>query len=265
MYGPTETTIWSTVYRVERSEPAIAIGRPISGTTVSVVDDGGNPLPVGCPGELVIGGAGVADGYWRRESLTREHFVDGALLWGNAAGRAYRTGDRVRWRADGQLRFEGRLDGQVKVRGVRLELGEVESALRAVPGVADAAAFVEDRVRGDVRLLAWLTLVAGETLDGATIRNAVKASLPATMVPAAVGVLPMLPRTPNGKLDRRALPPMTSSELATESAPASAMEATLASIVAAVLGVPRVGRRDDFFDLGGHSLAACLLYTSRRG
>ena len=256
LYGPTETTIWSAVHRVAGPEAAIAIGRPIAGTMVAVVDDGGHPGPVGCPGELGIGGAGVADGCWRRDALTQARFVDAAGWWGDATMRAYRTGDRVRWRADGQLRFDGRVDGQVKVRGVRLELGDVESALRAVPGVADAAAFVDDHGRGDVRLLAWVTPVAGRTLDGTAVRLAVKDTLPPAMLPAAVGVLPLLPRTPNGKLDRRALPAMVPDEPTVDAGPATDEEAEIASIVAGVLGVPRVGRRDDFFDLGGHSLAA---------
>ncbi|MER7003689.1 amino acid adenylation domain-containing protein [Dactylosporangium sp. NPDC000555] len=249
VYGPTETTIWSTYWPVPESPAAIAIGGPISGTRVYVVDDRMRPAPAGVPGELVIAGAGVALGYLRRPRLTADRFVPDP--WGPAGARMYRTGDRVRRRADGTLEFLGRLDTQVKLRGHRIELGEVESVLAGCPGVAAAVAAVRDDA-----LAAYVTARPGTDLDPAAIRDAARAKLPAYAVPSMVTVLDALPLTPNGKVDRAALPdprPYTAAEYVP---PRTAAETRVAAVFAEVFGAAEVGAHDDFFALGGHSLLA---------
>ncbi|MEZ0115426.1 amino acid adenylation domain-containing protein [Catenulispora sp. EB89] len=240
MYGPTETTIWSTVDRVRPGEP-VTIGRPIANTRCQVLDERGRPVPPGIPGELYLSGDGVANGYLDRPELTAQRFVAMA-----EEPVAYRTGDLVRYLPDGRLEYLERLDGQIKLNGYRIELGEVESALRRLPGVAAAVALV----RLD-RLIGYVTGDAG--LIAAELRAALRDSLPAYMVPAAVLVLPSLPQTPNGKIDRSALP---APELAgaTGTAPRTELERQVAEIWCEVLGLARVGTEDNFFDVGGDSL-----------
>ncbi|MGP3931708.1 amino acid adenylation domain-containing protein [Nonomuraea sp. KM88] len=236
MYGPTETTIWSTAWEVPESPGRISIGRPLANTTVQVLDRWGSPAPVGVPGELVIGGAGVALGYLRGPGEPPEPFEGGR----------YRTGDRVRWLGDGTLEFLGRDDGQVKVRGHRVEPGEIEATLLRHPRVREAAVVARDDV-----LVAYVAPGApGDLLDRAA------EWLPAYMVPSAVVALDALPLTPNGKVDRQALPAPSRPAAGRGRRPATARERQVARIFAEVLGTGDLGAGDDFFALGGHSLLA---------
>ncbi|MEU6231859.1 amino acid adenylation domain-containing protein [Kitasatospora sp. NPDC047058] len=249
MYGPTETTIWSTVDRVRAGEP-VTIGRPIGNTRCHVLDERGLPVPPGLPGELYLSGDGVADGYLGRAELTAERFVTAPAP---GAGRAYRTGDLVRHLPDGRLEYLERIDGQIKLNGYRIELGEVESALRRLPGVTAAVALVREDRPGERRLAAYVAGGDGPLPERAGLRAALRERLPAYMVPAAVTVLPKLPLTPNGKIDRKALP---APDLAGPAGvPAGTeLERRIAGVWCEVLGLERVGAEDNFFDVGGDSL-----------
>ncbi|HEU4559040.1 MAG TPA: amino acid adenylation domain-containing protein, partial [Longimicrobium sp.] len=236
------------------------IGAPVAGTRAYVLDPQGRLAGVGVPGELCLGGERVARGYLGRPGLTAERFVPAPFLVEGGA-RLYRTGDRARWRADGALEYLGRLDGQVKVRGFRIEPGEVEAALRQDAGVAECAVVAREDVPGDRRLVAY---VVGEARAEA-LRARLRQSLPEYMVPAAFVVLERLPLTPNGKLDRKALPaPDLASAEETYVAPRTPMEEVLAGIWAEVLRLERVGARDNFFELGGHSLLATRVVSRIR-
>ncbi|WP_406388069.1 amino acid adenylation domain-containing protein [Streptomyces sp. NBC_00887] len=253
-YGPTETTVIATTADLGTADELRRppIGRPIGGTTVAVLDRHGTPVPPGTPGELVIGGAGVGDGYLGRPGATARSFVPDPD--GPPGARRYRTGDRVRRRADGQLEFLGRLDGQVKVRGFRIEPGEVESALGALPGVAEAVV----SARQD-RLVAHVVAAPGAPApDPARLRAELSTVLPPHLVPDAWVVLDRLPLTPNGKVDRAALPDpgAVSPVRAVHVPPRTEAEELVADVWREVLGTGPVGADDDFFDLGGHSLLA---------
>ena len=255
LYGPSEDTTYSTwdvVRRGERRE--MTIGRPLTGTQAYVLDLCGRPLPVGVAGELYLGGQGLARGYLGRPDLTAERFVPDPFSE-QAGARLYRTGDRVKWRADGRLAFLGRIDHQVKLRGYRIELGEVEAALRVQEGVQEALAMVRDEGEAGPRLLAWVVPKAGAVLAAADLKALLQRSLPGYMVPSAMAVLAAFPLTPTGKINRRAL----ASPVLGATAPAApeSMTATqqqIAAIWRELLGVPQVGLHDNFFDLGGHSL-----------
>ena len=252
MYGPTETTVWSTCWRVVPGAPVISIGTPIDNTRVYVLDPEGQPCAVGVSGEIWIGGAGVASGYFARPELTAERFLTDP--W-SAGGRMYRTGDRGRWLPDGLLEHRGRLDFQVKVRGYRIELGELESRLLAHPQVRECVVIVREDVPGDVRLVAYCV---GEAPPDA-LREHLRMSLPAYMVPQRFVRLDALPRLPNGKLDRRTLPiPNDDIPLRSNGAddPITPAERLMARIWSELLGCSDVRRTDNFFDLGGHSLLA---------
>jgi amino acid adenylation domain-containing protein len=257
MYGPTETTVWSAVQRVEPGAAPVAIGEPIASTQLYVLEPHGDLAPIGVPGELCIGGAGVAIGYWKRPELTDERFRPDPFA-ADPAARLYRTGDRVRRRADGLIEFLGRTDDQVKVQGLRIELGEIEAQLAELPGVKEAAAGVHRVGAGDSRLVAWVVPGPGATLQAPELQQALRARLPAYMVPSSYELLAQLPRTPNGKLDRRALPvPRPARGGAAGRAdmrPSTAFERRLAAIWQDLLGVEDVSVLDNFFDLGGHSL-----------
>ncbi len=242
MFGPTETTIWSTVFEVSPGGVGLVpIGRPIANTVCRVLDSAGELVPVGVPGELFIGGAGVALGYLGRDELTAERFVPDRF---GSGGRLYRTGDLVRWRGDRCLEFLGRLDHQVKVRGYRIELGEVESVLRACPGVVEAVV-VADGVAASARLVAYLTVLDGAGgVDVGMLREWVGSRLPGYMVPSVFITLDHFPMTPNRKIDRNALPAVGGVEqvgVVGYVAPRDEFEATIAAIWADVLGVERVG------------------------
>ena len=261
MYGPTETTIWSTNETATKSAKAgqgvVNIDTPIANTQVYVLDASHSPVPLGVAGELWIGGDGVTRGYWQREDLTAERFLPNPFH----KGRMYRTGDLVRWRGDGKLDFLGRADTQVKLRGYRIELGEIETVLEAQPGVAQAVVMAREDTLGDLRLVAYLR----GTATDATLREGLEAALPAHMIPQHFVTLAAFPLTPNRKVDRNALPPPTAETPQTQSyvAPKGVAE-SLAAIWSRVLGVPRVGARDNFFGLGGHSLLAVQVHREIR-
>jgi acyl-CoA synthetase (AMP-forming)/AMP-acid ligase II len=266
-YGPTEATVWCTLEEVEEvaeDAPTVLIGRPIPNARAYVLDPAGEPLPVGVPGELCIGGAGVVRGYLGRPGLTAERFVPDPFA-AEPGGRMYRTGDRARWKAEGKLEFMGRLDDQVKMRGFRIEPGEVEAAIAAYPGVREARVMMREDQPGDKRLVAYV-VGEGGGVEADALRAHLRGSLPEYMIPAAFVFLETLPLTPNGKLDRKALPAPGSDAYAAREyeAPADETEQALAEIWAEVLRVDRVGRRDNFFALGGHSLLAMRVLSRVR-
>ncbi len=265
MYGPTETTIWSAVHTVQRGEQGvIALGKALANQQIHILDSRRQPLPPGVPGELAIGGDGVVRGYFERPDLTADRFVPDTV---RGQGRLYRTGDLARWTQDGRLEFLGRLDFQVKVRGYRIELGEIEAALTNQPGVAQAVVTAREDTPGDVRLVAYLVAQAGATVDPLALRDALRTELPEFMVPAHVMVLPEFAHTPNGKIDRKALPtpeshaPKAQAEFV---APQSDLQAQIAAVWQDVLKLPQVGISDNFFDLGGHSLLAVQAHRRLR-
>jgi amino acid adenylation domain-containing protein len=253
LYGPTETTIWSTVERVVAAD-RITIGRPIANTQAYVLDKQLNPVPSGVLGELYLAGHGVARGYRHRADLTAERFVPNPF--GEPGSRMYRTGDVVRMMSDGRIDFVGRTDHQLKVRGFRVEPGEIEAALTAHPAVADAVVVASELDRGDRRLVAYLTCHPGDSLTSSELRRLVRSSLPEYMVPSFFVTLDRLPRTPNGKVDRRALPPPFNGSGVERHrlGPSTATERAIADIWQRVLHVPTVSAEDNFFDIGGHSL-----------
>jgi natural product biosynthesis luciferase-like monooxygenase protein len=256
MYGPTETTIWSSVQQVAAGD-AVHLGRPIANTTLQVVDpDTRTILPAGMPGELLIGGAGVVRGYLDRPDLTADRFINTADVTG-ATARWYRTGDLAQWTAAGTLQFLGRLDHQVKVRGYRIELGEIEAAIAGDTTVQEVVVVAREEVVGDPRLVAYVTVRPGASVTVDAIRMRLQAALPEFMVPSQYVVLADMPRTPNLKIDRKALP-APSAVVAAPSvdavAPDGDLERRIAAVWCDVLRVPSVGTRDNFFDLGGHSL-----------
>jgi natural product biosynthesis luciferase-like monooxygenase protein len=254
MYGPTETTIWSSVEATTGEVGTVNIGRPIANTALYVLDADARLLPDGAEGELWIGGEGVAAGYFGREDLTAERFRPDPFA---GRGRMYRTGDLVRRRADGRLDFLGRADHQVKIRGHRIELGEIETTLEAAPGIRQAVVIAREDQPGDVRLVAYVT--ADGPIDEQGVRSNLGAHLPEVMVPAHVVKLDAFPLTPNGKVDRKALPAPFAAQTTAPKAPVvleGGVEETIAAVWARVLGVPQVGRSDNFFTLGGHSLLA---------
>ncbi len=285
VYGPTETTVWSTAARLAAGDP-VHLGEPLANTQLYVLDERQRPAPPGAPGELWIGGAGLALDYWRQPELTAARFTTPATL--PHAGRLYRTGDRVRRRADGLLVHLGRLDHQVKLRGYRIEPGEIESVLRRQPGVGDALVIVREDRPGDARLVAYVTerhggqaaqaAQAGSTpetvapgtdapaagLPGAQLGEALRQVLPPYMVPSAFVVLDAFPLTANRKIDRKALPPPGDGAPRHIEAPRDGTEIALAQLFARALGVPQVGIHDDFFALGGHSLLAVQVMAGIR-
>ena len=256
LYGPTEAAIdvaaWQCTLDALEGRARVPIGSPIQNVRLHVLDPRGEPVPVGVPGELAIGGVAVALGYHARPELTAERF----------AGGRYRTGDAARWLPDGTLEFLGRLDGQVKLRGLRIETGEIEAVLREKAAVREAAVVVREDAPGDPRLVAYLT---GEDLpEPAQIRAAIRGTLPDYMLPSAFVPLDALPLTPNGKLDRAALPAPKVQADAPYAEPETETERAVAAVWAEVLAAERIGADDDFFDLGGHSLLAVQVVAKLR-
>jgi acyl carrier protein len=262
MYGPTETTIWSTTYRVEEPGSTVSIGRPISNTQIYLLDAELQPVPVGEIGELFIGGDGVARGYWNRPNLTAERFLTIPSL---SQHRIYRTGDLARFLPDGNIEFLGRADFQIKLRGHRVEPGEIEAILEQCNGVRQAVVVVREDREGDKRLVAYLVAEAAESEEIATLRSVIESKLPDYMVPSAFVFLPVLPLTDNGKIDRKALlrlppPSIVASSAADQpqdesrNRPGNEIERIVAAAWQDALGIPSVGMNDNFFDLGAHSL-----------
>ncbi|GEJ57771.1 hypothetical protein AMYX_25120 [Anaeromyxobacter diazotrophicus] len=261
-YGPTETTVCATMgpCSAEDARPP-SIGKPIANARAYVLDARQRPVPVGVPGELCIGGVGVAQGYLHRPELTAERFLPDPFEPG---GRIYRTGDLARWRADGTIEFLGRIDQQVKVRGFRIEPAEVEAALRRHPAVRECLVLAREDRPGDARLVAYVGHGEGAAPSAAELKAAVRAELPEHMLPTAYVCLAKLPLSPSGKVDRAALPaPEARSERAYV-APRTEVEEKLAGLCAGLLNVERVGVEDDFFELGGHSLLATQLLSRVR-
>jgi natural product biosynthesis luciferase-like monooxygenase protein len=307
MYGPTETTIWSAVTQINRSDDLITIGRPIANTRFYIVDKDLRPVPVGIPGELLIGGAGVVRGYLDRPELTADKFIanpfetNGAESFGvhpsgcSAFGvhplgcstdanakpggphpkgwtsnhqKLYRTGDLARYLPDGRIEFLGRLDQQVKLRGYRIELGEIETVLQQHPAIRDCAAIVREDIPGDKRLVAYFIQKDSQQPEPRELRQFLRSCLPDYMVPSAFVPLPAFPLTPNGKLDRKALPRPDAVAAAkpseAEAHTSNLTEAKIAAVMCGLLGVKRIGLKDDFFELGGNSLLATQLIARLR-
>ncbi|MFJ6466861.1 amino acid adenylation domain-containing protein [Streptomyces sp. NPDC091387] len=258
-YGPTESTVVTTSAEVEPGVPVPPIGRPVRNTVVYVVDRHDKPLPIGIPGELLVGGAGLARGYQGLPQQTAERFV--TVDVDGTPRRVYRTGDRVRWLPDGQLEFLGRLDDQVKLRGHRIEPGEIESVLLAGPDVTAATVVLREDIPGDKRLVAYV-VPDGQAPTAEELRARLRRELPASMVPSAFVVLDRLPLTPNGKVDRRALPAPGPRSHEDDVAPRTPAERAVAAAWSEVLGTDVTGVDDNFFELGGHSLLATQV-TSR--
>jgi natural product biosynthesis luciferase-like monooxygenase protein len=277
MYGPTETTIWSSTAEALGGVATVGIGHPIANTQLHVLDDAMQPVPIGIEGELWIGGTGVAKGYWKRPDLTGERFVPDSMRTG---GRLYRTGDLVRRAADGGLDFLGRTDHQVKLRGFRIELGEIEAALEAQPAIRQAVVIPREDVPGNVQLVAYVT--AGDPVDERVMRETLMRRLPAHMVPSRIVRLDAFPLTPNRKVDRKALPEPGARMAATQPTAPTLVRATvepivvpataslgpslprIASIWSKLLGIPEIGPKDHFFELGGHSLLAVQAHRDIR-
>ncbi len=264
VYGPTEATIWSTLDEVGATG-AISIGRPLDNTEVYLLSRQLKPVPIGTPGELLIGGAGLSRGYRGRPDLAAERFIPHpfAGLRGQPGARLYRTGDLARHLPDGRVEFLGRLDHQVKVRGFRIELGDIEAALGEHPGVGQAVVVAREDTPGNKKLAAYLTTAAGAAAPGVTeLRAHLKEKLPEYMIPALFTFLDALPLTPNGKVDRRALPAPDKTAAAREYvAPRDEKEGFFCELWQELLGLPRVGVNDDFFELGGDSLLVIRVVT----
>ncbi|MDJ0629454.1 MAG: LLM class flavin-dependent oxidoreductase [Rhodobacter sp.] len=265
MYGPTETTIWSMTEELADVVTPVPIGTPIANTQAYVLDDTGQPVPIGIAGELFIAGDGVTKGYWRRDKLTEDRFLPMPFTT-DAQARMYRTGDLVRWRADGKLEFLGRTDDQVKIRGHRIELGEIEAALEGLPGIRAAVVVVKSEAEGDMRLAAFVT--ASKDISEEAISASLSGQLPAHMLPSVVTKVDAFPLTPNKKVDRKALV-----ELATTPGgarpcvgvkPGTTTEKRIADVWSQVLGVTNVTSEDNFFALGGHSLLAVQAHRKLR-
>jgi amino acid adenylation domain-containing protein len=262
-YGPTEVTMLSSTFEIGTLADdvrAIPIGRPLANTRIYILNSHGQPVPVGATGELYIGGPGVARGYLNRPELTAERFVADPF-GGDPDARLYKTGDLARWRSDGNIEFQGRNDFQVKIRGFRIELGEIESKLSACDGVREAVVLARSQGVGQKQLVAYLTAEDGHEVAAADLRRNLLAALPDYMVPSAFVRLAAFPLTPNGKLDRRALPEPDEAAVAARryEAPYGDVETALAELWAGLLGLERISRHDHFFDLGGHSLLAVQL------
>jgi acyl-CoA synthetase (AMP-forming)/AMP-acid ligase II/acyl carrier protein len=271
LYGPTETTIWSAIFPVDKCQGLTPIGRPIANTQIYLLDSYLKPVPIGVAGELYIGGDGLARGYLNRPDLTAEKFIPNPFS-DEPGARLYRSGDLGRYLPEGNIEFLGRVDHQVKVRGFRIELGEIESVLGRHSGVREAVVVAreddEEKLKpADKRLVAYVVFRQEHPLTAHELRSFLKQKLPEYMVPSAFVFLERLPLTPNGKVDRRALPAPDGSRPELESgyvAPQTPVEEALTKIWEEVLKLERVGIHDNFFDLGGHSLVATQVMSRVR-
>ena len=260
MYGPTETTVWSTCHRIEDSAD-VHVGRPISNTQVYILDKALQPQLVGVPGELMIGGMGLARGYLGKPGLTAAAFVANPFRDGQ---RIYRTGDLARFRDDGNVEYLGRADLQVKIRGFRVELGEIESVLAVQEGIEQAVAVAREDTPGDKQIVAYVRTTNGTTIDETALRNVAKTTLPDYMIPTRIVALETFPVTPNGKVDRRALPRPDDRAVAgtpEEERPQGEIEVGLEALLKKLLRVGKVGRHDHLLDIGGHSLLAVRYFN----
>jgi amino acid adenylation domain-containing protein len=269
MYGITEITVHATWHRYRIEDLAAprgnAIGRPLGDLAFYLLDAYGEPVPVGVSGEIHIGGGGVARGYLNRPELTRQRFVPDRF-GATPGGRLYRSGDLARWRPDGTLEYLGRNDFQVKIRGFRIELGEIEAQLSGCAELAEAVVVVREDTPGDQRLVAYVVPRPGAVVSAGALRERLSRALADYMLPSAYVELPALPLTPNGKLDRSALPaPDRAAAAVCEfQAPEGELEEAIAALWRDLLGLERIGRHDDFFALGGHSLLVTQLSARLR-
>jgi len=266
LYGPSETTTYSTC-ALRMGDGVQTIGRPIANSQIYILDQGMKPVPVGMPGELYIGGAGVARGYINRPELTAEKFLANPFS-AEEGGRLYKTGDLARYLPDGNIQFIGRVDNQVKIRGYRIELGEIEAVLTRHPQVSHAVVTVREESPGDKRLVAYVVATEKEELQANELRQFLKTKLPDYMVPRAFVNLASLPLTATGKINRKALPAPDECVFEAQedfAAPRTPVEASLARIWSEVLKLQKVGIHDNFFDLGGHSLLATQVISRIRG
>jgi acyl carrier protein len=269
LYGPTETTIWSSIYQVKNLEnldqySTVLIGRPLANTEFYILDKNLQPVPIGVPGELYIGGVGVARGYFNRADLTAERFLPNPFK--NTSERLYKTGDLAEYLEDGNVEYLGRLDSQVKLRCFRIELGEIEAVLRQHPKVQQAVVVVNSQAE-EKRLIAYIVSADKLEINVTVLREFLAEKLPIYMIPSAFVMLDVLPLTPNGKIDRRALP--TPEKVrpqleATYVIPKTEIEKTIAQIWQKALNLENIGIHDNFFDLGGHSLLMVRVHSQLR-
>ena len=260
MYGPTETTIWSTACLIEGIPSIVPIGKPLANTLVQILDETLQPVPAGESGELFIGGEGVARGYWKRPELTAERFLPSVVP---GLGRLYRTGDIARTTPEGDLEFLGRSDFQVKLHGFRIELGEIELSLEEQESVQQAVVIAREDRPGDKRLVAYVIPKSGASRSASSLRDVLSGKMPSYMVPANFVFLDRFPLTSNGKIDRKALPPVDTDTQVIDpvSRPGNDMENTLASIWAEALGLERIGVEQNYFDLGASSLMVAEVHS----
>ena len=267
MYGPTETTIWSTTWTLQDGFESVPIGTPIANTSIYILDAQQKPLPPGVPGELWIGGKGVARGYHQRPELTTERFVQDPF--GGGTSRMYRTGDLARWRqledGSGIVEFLGRVDHQVKIRGYRIELGEIESHLAQHPAIRECVVVARPDPAGDQQLVAFISLRSENAGEASQIKDYLRELLPEAMVPNHIVTLPTLPHTLNGKIDRKALPELVEVQArktkpAVQAAAENELEKTVLAAWHSTLGDNSIWVNDNFFDVGGHSLLVVRLH-----
>jgi len=266
MYGPTETAIWSAVHEVKEVGAVTPIGRPIANTRIYVLDPRLQPLPVNVAGQIYIGGAGVSRGYFGLPAMTAEKIIPDAFA-GEPGARMYSTGDLGRFLPDGSVEFLGRIDHQVKVRGFRIELEEIEAVLGEHESVREAVVVTREDSPGDVRIVAYVVAKKLAAISAGELRNIAKVKLPEYMVPSAFVLLDALPLTPNGKVNRKALPRPDGSHANREGgfiAPRSEIERQIAGVWRQALGVEKIGVHDNFFDLGGHSLLMVQVHNRLR-
>jgi hypothetical protein len=253
LYGPTETTIWATAAECSVGGGRPSIGSPIANTCVYLLDQHRWLVPVGVPGEIYLGGVGVARGYLNRPDLTLDRFIADPFD-AKSGARLYRTGDRGCWRPDGMLDFLGRVDRQIKIRGFRIEPGEIEDTLKKHPLIRQSAVIARGDIPGEQRLVAYVVPSQHAAPTAFELREFLRGRLPEHMVPSLIVILESLPMTPSGKLDHKALPAPHREAADITSQPATDLESTIAAIWGELLGIQRIGRTENFFDLGGHSL-----------
>jgi acyl-coenzyme A synthetase/AMP-(fatty) acid ligase/acyl carrier protein len=264
MYGPTETTVWSTCWKIEKKEGPILIGRPIANTQVYILDHQMQPVPVGVAGDLYIGGEGLARGYLNRPDLTNKVFLQNSFHINSPNARIYKTGDSARYHNDGNIEYINRSDNQVKIRGFRIELGEIETVLLQHKAVQNAVVIVWEGRPGDKRLIAYIVPKQDMDIVEKQLRDELRQKLPEYMLPQHFIKIDALPLTPNGKIDRRALHVLKvdiSSCNEEYIPPDSSTEKMLAEIWKDIISLPRVGRTDNFFEIGGHSVLAVQMIS----